>query len=392
MNSIEFTNILCEPGHLSFNFTETRQDKTRQDSVYIDFDNFIPSDDIIAYVFASLCGSVYDHVYMDLIITYQTYNNIKTWLKADFDVRTIKVCDNISSIHKNTNTIGEKTVINFSGGLDSLALMCCLPPDTHLVSIYFEGFEREYDYFRKFNVHCIKTNVRKKISIDKNTWVFMGLGAILYKEYLNLEYITFGTIAEAAPGLLKRHTPKETDPNFLFNSVGFKMPNFTHALTELGTTFIVAQYMPEELQNSLKSLAPVGSEKLYRKECLVNIACSIMGLPFIVKEYHLPRVKKRFGEYFATDFLSLAIAKYLGISFAAELFTQMPVDFMQFVNSHSLEFYKRIKQDNLTIQPSELREYFINKLTNAGLDFYSENDYQELNTVLQYIQAHSIKS
>lgn len=264
--------------------------------------------------------------------------------------------------------------------------MCCLPRDISTVSIYFDGFEREYQYFKNFPTHFVWTDARSKLSLDTNGHNFMGFGSLLYRDMLRGKYTTFGTVLEAGDENILYKTSEPSESNNVFFGSGMELLCFTHALTELGTALIVMCYMPNETINSLKSLAGPGSEKLYRKECLINIACRMQGKEEIVKKYHYPRSKIVFGEHFASDFLSFCIAKYLGVPYVLDLYAELPSGFEEFVNNHDLLFYSKIKQDMLSKTPEELLNYYRQKLFAAGLEYYSDEDYQEMREVGDYLR------
>ena len=111
----------------------------------------------------------------------------------------------------------------------------------------------------------------------------------------------------------------------------------------------------------------------------------MLGLDPIVNEYHFPENKLTFGNYITTDFLSLCIAKYLGVDFAAAIYEELPQGFEEFVQTHTLSFYKKIKQDNLSIEPKDLIQFFCSKCQGAGLEYYQEDDYREIREVLAFL-------
>lgn len=396
MREIEFFDIVCSSGRVEFRFCEKNggvQDYS--ESAYFSFELFIPSSDTVALVLGTFCGTKYDRVHIDLTVCRDTFCYLKARLNTELTVKSILEKD----FFENTDEKSEKTspgeegsgsrlIVNYSGGMDSLALHCCLPPDTNMVSILFEGFEREYEFFKRAPTHIVKTDVRRKLPIDTNSWEFMGFAAILYREYLSkkgiIAYTSFGTILEAGTTDVLKQVAVDKQ-NYDFS--GLSLIRLTHGLTELGTSLVAAHYCPDVLTDSLNSLALPGSEKLYRKECLANIACGILGLTPVVKEYHTPRRKMRFGEYFATDFLSLCIAKHLGIKYVKALYQFLPSNYERFIDDHSLAFYGKIKQDMLSQEPKEIISFFCNKAMEAGLSFYTAEDYEETNEVREYLLA-----
>ncbi|MBR0353404.1 MAG: hypothetical protein IJH53_09410 [Oscillospiraceae bacterium] len=390
---IWFRPIIIIHGFICFLVKQITDERARTRPVYIKFDSFVPSEDTVALVLASFCGSgQYHSIYMDLSICRDTFEKLNNWLEADLSVHAILDKDYFPSTSLTTDLQqirmdGTHAILNYSGGMDSLAFLCCLPPKTKLVSVYFTGYEREFKFFRKYNTHIVKTNVRRFIPIDENSWEFMGFASILYKDYYpDTNCLLFGSIAESARWGLEHHFTRITGQDVpLYHAAGMILPHCTHALTELGTALIVAYYKYEEMFGSLCSIEDIGSEKLYRKECLSNIACEMLGLDPIVNEYHFPENKLTFGNYITTDFLSLCIAKYLGVDFAAAIYEELPQGFEEFVQTHTLSFYKKIKQDNLSIEPKDLIQFFCSKCQGAGLEYYQEDDYREIREVLAFL-------
>ena len=396
MRKISFSHVEVSPGEIHADFKEDNNGLLSEDSFYITFDPFLPSEDTVSLAFGSFCGKAYNEVYMDLSVGQNTFEKLKNLTGADLSFREVRpenypfsatpYRNRLRNRIKWGNAEGKKTILNFSGGMDSLALLCALPSNINLCAIYFEGFEREKEYFEKYRPHLISTNVRRKISIDRNAWQFMGFGSLLYKEYLGADYSIFGTVAEAWQGnLIRRDTVNNYDP--ILSASGMELPHLSHALTKLGTAIVVGKYMPEELAGSLRSLAAEGSEKLYRKECLVNIAGKYLGMEPVVRQYHYPRQKIRFGSAFGPDAVSFCIAKHLGIEYAARIYEELPTGFEDFVKNHELAFYRRIKEDNISQRPERLVKFFKNRVETAGLEYYTGNDYLEAQKVREFILA-----
>lgn len=67
--------------------------------------------------------------------------------------------------------------------MNSLAVLYLMPEDTKFVAIDFGGvFERERKFFERFHPYTLRTNFRQ-LKLDRNSWIFMGVGAILYADY-----------------------------------------------------------------------------------------------------------------------------------------------------------------------------------------------------------------
>ena len=135
---------------------------------------------------------MFDEISIDLPLSKNAKLNIENFTKATITAPLQKDAV-INKQHQNCSN----TILNFSGGFDSLAALYLIPGNVNLVSVDFGGtFSRERNFFAKFCPYTLKTNFRQ-VQLDKNSWTFMGAGALLYAEYLKAEYNVFGTILEA---------------------------------------------------------------------------------------------------------------------------------------------------------------------------------------------------
>src|SRR5699024_6541660 len=95
-------------------------------------------------------------------------------------------------------------VLNFSGGFDSMAALA-LEPNAHLVSLDFGGrFSRERQFFEKFQPNIIETNL-VDLKLNRYSWTFMGIGALLFRDELNISSYAFGSIMAGSATQLVNH-------------------------------------------------------------------------------------------------------------------------------------------------------------------------------------------
>src|SRR5699024_6191564 len=161
-------------------------------------------------------------------------------------------------------------VLNFSGGFDSLAALAFLPENSSLVSMDFGSyFSREMQIIKKFNSHIVKTNILET-DFRKNSWLYMVIDSILYKDYLNTDYNVFGSVMLSAVLSDSRFIKNATTP-LIIEGAGMQSIPYTLGLTEIGALRVAAHYFPEHLDESLISLASEGSEKRYRKQLYLEI-------------------------------------------------------------------------------------------------------------------------
>lgn len=353
--------------------------------MWFELDNGItPSNDALALAISTFAGKAFGEIEIDLPILMQTKKNIERFTEANV----------IAPIAENTNIITERNsiILNFSGGFDSLAAFLLMPSDTKLVAIDFGGwFEREKNFFQRFKPYTLKTNFRQ-LKLDKNSWTFMGVGAILYGEALNAGYNVFGTILEATPAQFVEEPGAarsfSTEPFF---SAGLKDIRYTNGLTEVGTAMVVSYYAPELANESLISLSNPKTEKRYRKEVLLDIVCEKFQRNVEFERTEAPNNKVPFGTNFAMDFLCLYILKNRGLEIANATVSDIPEEVIEFVNSNKLNFYERINCEFIsgtTFINDSYRSEFMGKVLKAGILPYTENDYKEFRKTANFLNRY----
>lgn len=237
--------------------------------------------DLIAAAASTLLGEKFKRIHFDFGLSIEAIEQLQSVWKASITAKSV--------VTKSTREVrGAFLGLNFSGGFDSLASKALAPRGFRLISLDFgAGFEREVRFFSEFPTTVVKTNLRQ-LGLDKNSWTFMGVGAILLRDYLRLSHIGFGSILEASssnlisvlarpntanPPLRKRFARRAGAPTLasnVFAAAGMHYLNPVSGMTEVGTTKIVAEQFPELAERSLESLAPEGSEKLDRKRLLLS--------------------------------------------------------------------------------------------------------------------------
>lgn len=344
-----------------------------------------PSNDAVAYCIAALCGiEQYTKIELDLEISNNAKKNIKSFVKVNF--KTPKCNDNVIDRSNYKNTL-----LNFSGGFDSMATLYLLPKKTKLVSIDFGGnFKRENEFFKKFKPYTVQTNIRNQgIRLDKNSWTFMSIAAILYADFLKAKYNVFGTILEAS----KMQTDANSssfDKSYVppFSFIGLNDLKITNGLTEVGTVMIMLSYGKKYISDSIASLAALKSEKRYRKQTLLDIAAKKKGITIDYEYTKAPEKKIEWGTNFTIDFLSLYIIKNAGLQKAKDTICNIPDEAEKLVKDLNLDFYERINTNFIngkTFPNDEMRAEVVSKLIKAGILPYNENDYVEFRKVIDFL-------
>lgn len=373
---ITFENIVKLPGYIKAEYSD------EDNSHYIEFELNTPiivRDDLIALSFATLCGTKYESIKMELTISDITKTYIETFTRATLETKL----NNYSMIITKSKN---NHVLNFSGGFDSLAALPFLPNNSSLVSMDFGGnFSREMSMIHKFHSHTVKTNILET-NFRKNSWLFMTIASILYKDYLDSSYNIFGSIINAAfmqnSNFIKRYnTP------YLIQGANMKNIPYTLSLSEIGTIKVGCQSFPELMNESLISLANPKEEKRFRKQLLLEIEIERSG-----QDITLPsKIEKparqyfKWGDNFLVDHLAFYIMKYRGYETASLTIKDIPEEAYKLSQNLDLDFYDRYYPDVLKYIPKAFRPNYISKLGDLDIMPFEENDWKEYRQILEYL-------
>jgi len=391
--SIKFFDFSITMGEIHFKCLKSGEEV---DDLYFKFSHkVIPSNDLISIALSTLCGKEYECIEMDLVVSRDALQKIEQFTKAE-----VSFTDVNEKIKQNNIKNEERAIaLSFSGGFDSFAAYCVMPDDTKLVSLDFgHWFQREADFFMQFKPYTVQTNFRR-LKYDRASWTFMGVAAILYSDFLNINYHAFGSIFDQNIENFLRNKQDNTYSNysesFFQHTDMIDVSSFARGLTEVVTVMIVCFYKPEMVKDSLKSLAAQGSEKLYRKSVLVDIVCTRYNLKI---DYEMPDTVKypikspyEFGDFILADFLALYVIKHRGIDAASKTVTGIPSEAVVFVNNLSLDFYEKLNPAFIMDIPIIFRSQYLDKLKNAGVTPYSDKDWDEFYIVRDFISKYNKK-
>lgn len=327
----------------------------------------------------------YSNVYLDLPITQKTKLQLMQFTRANW------ITNGVLPEQEETDQ-DSQMILNFSGDFDSLAAKALLPDDTNLVAVKFGGwFERESDFFKAFSPYTVTTNFRQ-LKFDRESWTFVGSGALLYAKALHAKYNVFGTILEASAQQFNL-SPKTTENVDVqpFATLGLKDVKLIQGLTEVGTAMVITHYYPDLVNASLKSLAAKGSEKLYRKQVLTDIVCKRYHREIAPIEFQVPNAEKvaiPFGQNFALDFLALYELKYAGKSVVQKTVKDIPEEADDLVHRLTLRFYERLNPVFLPTIPEGIRQGVLDKMRAADIVPYDEEDWAEFQEVKKLLSFY----
>ena len=379
------TNFNIEKGHIDFKCYIFDSEKEVEYDIFFDLDDeVIPSNDAIACAISTLAGTTFTDLEINLPISVEMRANIAAFTKASI----------IAPVNSDAyfTREGRNIVLNFSGGFDSLAAFYLMPKNVKLVSMDFDGaFKRERNFFEKFHPYTLKTNFRQ-LKLDRNSWTFMGIGAILYAEYLSAGFNVFGTILEATKyHFLYKPTSAYNNQTPPFSFIGLKDIRYTNGLTEVGTVIVISHYAPELVNDSLRSLSNPKTEKRYRKETLLDIICKKFNRNIVFERTDAPDSRIPFGQNISLDFLCFYIIKNAGISIAANTISDIPNEVLQLANKLELTFYERLNCEFIsgnTFPNNESKASFMQRILECGVLPYTENDYKEFREVINLLNYY----
>lgn len=383
---IVFSDFVIKPGRVEV-FYEEENCVTRHiiesGRLWFELEPAIfPENNLIALSLATLCGRRFSNIKIDLPISKYTVDEIANYTEASIQAPT-------GSDFKLEIASGV-TTLNFSGGFDSLSAKCLMPDSTKLVSMDLGGhFSRERFFFEKFSPCIVKTNL-VETNLRANSWAFMGIASLLYRNYLKTEFQTFGNILEASTFNFSSKVERPKIHNFpLFISAKIFSAPYVLGLTEIGTLKVLSHYKPELISDSLTSLASPGDEKYYRKFILSSIAEDRYH-----KNFNLPANEQpnqpffSFGQRFAPDFLNFYVIKHAGVDVASHSIKNIPDEVVRIAKSLSLDFYEKFNPKFILNFPATLKDSLILKLVNAGIVAYSPEDWKEFSIICKFLARY----
>jgi len=373
---ISFENIKQSEGYIKADYQDDNN------SYYIEFELSIPifiREDLIAIALATLCGTKYDEINMELTVSKVTKEYIEKFTKSKLSIST----NDYSMVVTKSN---HNHTLNFSGGFDSLASLAFLPKNSSLVSMNFGGhFKREMSMIKRFNSHIVTTNILKT-DFRKNSWLFMLIASILYKDYLDTSYNISGGVIGA--GFLKNSNfIKNYSTPSLISAANMKSIPYTLSLSEIAAIRVAALNYPDLMEDSLISLANPKEEKRFRKQLLLEIEIERSNLDINLSNAVKPPAKPHFnwGDNILLDHLALYIIKYRGYDEALLTVNNIPMEAKKLVDSLDLTFYDRYFTDVLKFIPKKFQRDYINTLFDSGIRPFEKNDWIEYEKTLKFL-------
>lgn len=371
--SISFTEFdLSQAGHVSC--TVTRDGV--EDELWFDlpFAGTV-APDLLAAGLATLCGTVFDRVEMDLPLGPDTADVLRGATRSDFAHRPGRDI---------VRRPGRRHALNFSGGFDSLAARATLP-EVELISLDFGGrFARERPLFERFSPHIIKTNL-VDLKLNRNGWWFMGIGSVLMRDQLDLGVQSFGLILGGSlPRLVK--APLRQSSQVFPPAPFLRTVNPISGITEVGAMMIAARTHPDILTEILASVAHPGDLKHHRKSLMLEAVASRSGLSLEAPVEHLPTHLPTWGAQFADDLSSIYVAKVLGADRVVNAYAGgIPEGALKLIERTDVEFFERFNPHALAGAALHEDAALASRLISAGLVPYGRSDWHSAVLAVQAI-------
>jgi len=376
---ISFENIIIKKGYIKAEYCD------EMNSHFIEFelsDAIMIREDLIALALATLCGTKYNDIHMELSINQNTQKAIKKFTKANLHCKT----NTITNI--NRKNFGNHT-LNFSGGIDSLASLPFLPNNSSLIFMNFGGpFKRELNMIKNFSCHIVNTNILET-DFRKNSWLFMFIGTILYKDYLNTTYNISGGVIGA--GFLNNTKfAKNYSTPVLLRDAGMASIPYTLALSEIAAIKLAINHYPDLISESLVSLANPKEEKRYRKQLLIQLEIERSNLDIDLQDLVPPPTTPHFkwGDNILLDYLSIYVMKHKDYETAQLTLKDIPYEAYELSKNFDLNFYDRYYTDVFKLIPKPYRNKFFKTLNEARIMPYEENDWHEYRGLIKFLSNY----
>ncbi|QYH19412.1 hypothetical protein JKI95_09970 [Corynebacterium aquatimens] len=370
MNTIRFSPLEWDTRTLELNVaTESKTER-----LVFEFEEpTLIEEDSLAIALSTLCGTVFDEINFDFAVSDDVAKGIGDWTQSE--VFAESGAESTSYSRDNG-----KAVLNFSGGLDSLASYFLLG-DPVLVSLDLGGrFSREKAFFQRFDTHTIRTNLIET-DLRYNSWSFMGIGPLLLADQIKAQYFSFGSILEAG----QLHLKEPAKGNFTFPP--FRMAGFTNAapvagISEAGTVLTVLAHRPDLLAESLYSLANPGEEKFFRKIALARVVAERSGLDLELPALPVgQRVHYTFGQNFAVDLTALFFKACGRGDLAEGIVSDSPsLDHLGLVDE-DFDFMLRADPNYYAAYPRELFDRLESALDRSGIEWYEDSHFESVEKV-----------
>lgn len=340
--------------------------------------DYKPSPDLVALALATLAGSAFTKVLIDLPIGPNTKGAIERFTKST-------VCTPEGKDVR--RRAGELNALNFSGGFDSLAAKVLLP-GAALISLDFGGrFSRERNFFQLFRPHVITTNI-VELGLNRYSWEFMGLGALLLKDELNISTYSFGSILGGSlPALIVQPRDQRNGGLSLASPVGLSVKNPVVGLSEIASMRLAVNEHLPLVNDILNSVALPKEDKFLRKAQMLRATATVHQLPLQIDPVPESKPRREWGSSFATDLSSLYTMKVLGFDEVAETYRNgVPKSVKEGIHGLDVTFLERFNPHAYAgVEPARLSKWY-EILVSHNILPYTRSDWESAGKAISLLQ------
>lgn len=289
---------------------------------------------------------------------------------------------------------GRRLALNFSGGIDStlawVLMHDVMRVEPVVITTEYEGFRFErigYSSYRR-DVSC-RTNLRA-VGLDR-MGRFNFAVPLLYAEYADIWGIATGHTYDHVPRSLESlrdgRRPRFLDQEPSLLAGGLTEVHLLRPIFELTTGFGLVRLAPERVEAALTASGAPGTRKHATKCIVLRYAFERERLPLppYLQTCPLPSGPPRPE---AVGWRGLWMVKHLGLEFARTFDPRLWEVDVSFVDDLRLTFLERYNTNFIELVPSDLRAPLLRAFHAAGYAPYDERDFDELQVVREFQQAH----
>lgn len=207
----------------------------------------------------------------------------------------------------------------------------------------------------------------------------MGIGTILFSEYAGATHFSFGSNLTDSIWHLMEKPPlavNATSP-LPFRELGIKQVCLTNGLGGAAILRLVTHYFPDGLHETFDSLALPGTQKRYHKELILQCVEKRFGTTIQYTPTGM-RDTSKFGEIIETDLQLPYMLQHLDRKTLESFVSDIPQEIYDMAQNRQLTFYERFYPTFLQTVPKELQSYFLDRLREAGIQQYTQQDYEDM--------------
>jgi len=291
---------------------------------------------------------------------------------------------------------GRHIGVTFSGGLDSLAMMIFLGDragiDVKIITAEYEGFHREAVGYASYqrDVSCW-TNVRRVFGDGSRR--FDAAVPLLFGDYADLH--SFVTGHNFASIMLHWFDPRldgtrEFELHDLVSAAGgLRELHIARSLHTSGLLKFLVAAAPEQVEAGFHVTAAPDTQKYLFKAMMLRHLYQAMHrpLPPFLQDLRLQRRATGTPSERAIHLWTIWEWRFLDWATAVRVEPRIATVDWTPLESLSLEFFWKHCPRTAAFMPPEIRAPVLAGLESAGIEAYSERDYEELEQVRQFILA-----